>query len=135
MIIIDDIDQGSPEWHEMKLGIISSSNFGRVITPTGKRANTQYLTELAIERITGKPYSNYVSYDMLRGTELQPQATRAYEFVEGVQVREVAFCWLDDTKTIGSSTDGLVGDDGVLEIKCPKGTTHVKYLLENKLPS
>ena len=132
MIIIDDIEQGSPEWYATRCGVLSSSEFKRIITLEGDRsADTGIIPEKAIERITKQPYSTFESYDMRRGTALQPEATTSYEFLQGVTVRQIGFCFLNEDRNIGASTDGLINSGGVFEVKAPKGTTHVKYTFDN----
>ena len=87
--------------------------------------------ELACERITGKVQESYSNAWMQRGNELEPQARAMLELEKGFDVVQVGFIKLNDD--VGSSTDGLIGDDAVLEIKCPKHTTHLDYLLNNDL--
>ena len=133
MKIIRDIEQGSPEWHQLRLGIPTASNFDKIITSTGELSATlpKYALELASQYLILEPEIGYCNEAMLRGKELEPLARQAYQEAVFEKVEEVAFIRCDD---YGYSPDGLVGDDGLIEIKCPNQTTHTKYLLDNKLP-
>ena len=126
-------EQRSPEWFAARLGVPSASQFGKIITPTGKRSTQAdgYLNRLVAEILTGKSDQQEPNDAMLRGTELEPEARAYYELIGGT-VEEVGFCLHDDG--FGCSPDGLVGDTGLLEIKCPLPHTHVEYLREGVLP-
>ena len=128
MIILDH-EQGTDEWLAARLGKPSASGFGKLITVTGKPSTSAvgYINQLIAERFVGKSEPFYVNDHMARGTELEPEAREAYEFITGKEVIEFGFI-LDDSKEFGCSPDGFVGTDGGLEIKCPAATTMVKYL-------
>lgn len=129
-------EQGSVEWLMSRLGCPSGSGFSKLITSTGK-ASTQadaYINELIAEAVIGDVTPNEPNEWMQRGTELEPVARAFYEFENNCTVTEVGFC-MHDTLKCGVSPDGLVGDAGGLEIKCPKPSTHVKYLRRGALPS
>lgn len=128
MIILDH-EQGTEEWLAARLGKPSASGFSKLITVTGKPSTSAvgYINQLIAERFVGKSEPFYVNDHMARGTELEPEAREAYEFITGKTVTEYGFI-LDDSKEFGCSPDGLVETDGGLEIKCPAATTMVKYL-------
>lgn len=131
---IIDFPQRSPEWFEARLGVPSASSFGKVITPTGK-PSTQfdgYLNKLVAEVLTGRTDGQEANEAMMRGTELEPEARQYYELIAG-PVTETGFCIHDDG--FGCSPDGMVGEEGLLEIKCPLSHTHVEYLRDNEIPS
>lgn len=131
-----DCEQGSDEWIAARLGIPSASMYGKIITTQGKwstQADT-YINQLVAEKLTGEQTPFYQNEHMARGTELEPDARKMYEFIKDVEVQEVGFC-LHDTLEAGASPDGLIGEDGGLEIKCPAPATHVEYLRGGKLPS
>ena len=131
-----DCEQGSDEWISARLGIPSASMYGKIITTQGKwstQADT-YINQLVAEKLTGEQTPFYQNEHMARGTELEPDARKMYEFIKDVEVQEVGFC-LHDTLEAGASPDGLIGEDGGLEIKCPAPATHVEYLRGGKLPS
>jgi putative phage-type endonuclease len=133
MKIIDCV-QGTPEWFSARCGIPSASNFDKIITMDGKpsKQRTKYLYQLAGERLAGKPEETYTNGAMQRGKELEAEARKLYQIVTGNEVQEVGFCLAEG---YGASPDGLVGQDGSLEIKCPIISTHVGYLLEKVVPS
>ena len=131
-----DCEQGSDEWIAARLGIPSASMYGKIITTQGKwstQADT-YINQLVAEKLTGEQTPFYQNEHMARGTALENDARKMYEFIKDIEVREVGFC-LHDTLEAGASPDGLIGEDGGLEIKCPAPATHVEYLRGGKLPS
>lgn len=127
--------QGSQEWLESRLGRPTASCFGKLITPTGKPSSSAdgYINELIAQRITGELPEFHSNAAMERGNELEPSARAGYEFIYDVEVVEVGLC-LHDTLDCGASPDGLVGDDGGIEIKCPLPHTHVSYLRAGDVP-
>ena len=132
MIILDD-EQGSTEWLAARLGKPSASNFGKLITATGKPSSSAdgYINQLIAERLTGQSEPFYVTEWMARGTELEPEAREAYEFISGNEVIETGFI-LDTSFEFGCSPDGLIADQGGLEIKVPAPQTMVSYLRDNQ---
>jgi len=136
MIIFNDIAQNSEEWFKIKAGVPSASDFDRIITTHGKpsKSQTDYAYQLAGESIIGIREESYQSVAMQWGIEKEEDARKFYEFLTGNKVIQVGFC-MHDSKICGCSPDGLVGDDGGVEIKCPKLKTHVGYLLDNIIPS
>lgn len=131
-----DVIQRSPEWFQLRCGIPSASNLDKILTTTGKVSTqkTKYLYQLAGEAIAGEQEESYQNAAMLRGIELEAEARAFYELINDVKIGEVGFCIHDDID-FGASPDGLVGDDGLIEIKCPKLATHVAYLVDNILPT
>ena len=130
-----NIEQGTQEWHEARKGVVTGSRFKDVVTPAKGELSTsskKYMYELVAERM-GATVEFFSNAHMERGTELENDARTAYEFIKDCEVSEVGFC-LDDNKIIGISPDGLIGEDGGLEIKCPKETTHISYLDDGGLP-
>lgn len=138
-MLLDQSPQGSPEWLEARCGVLTASEFRNLITPTGKptsgKTRRDYLLTKANERITGIPSGDqHVTAWMERGTELEPQARDTYTFLTDNEVTEAGLAYLNDTQRVGASVDGFVNDDGNLEIKCPKLSTHLSYLLDGKAP-
>jgi len=129
-----NVEQGSDEWYQARLGIPTSSAFDKIITPTGKlsASSVDYRNILLAEYLDG-PRESYSTDAMLRGQELEPEARRLYEFTTGNQVEQVGLVYKDKEKLVSCSPDGLVGDGGI-EIKCPLVHTHIGYLLGNELP-
>ena len=127
-MIISPHDQGTDEWLAARLGKPSASMFSKLITMTGKPSASAdgYINQLLGERLTGKSEPHYTSEAMILGTEREPLARADYEFISGNKVNEVGFI-LDDSESYGCSPDGLIGEDGGLEIKCPAQTTQAGY--------
>jgi hypothetical protein len=136
MMRIDQNEQGSPEWLAARLGIPSASMFAKLVTTKGiwSASADAYINQLVAERLTGEREEVFQSHHMLRGTELEPDARDLYSLISDAEVTEVGFC-LHDTLSAGCSPDGLIGEDGGLEIKCPAPSTHVEYLRGGVLPS
>lgn len=133
-MIVYNIEQGSPEWFTLRCGKPTASNFDKIIQIDGKpsKQRTKYLYKLAGEQITRISEETYQNVAMLRGKDLEDEARTLYGLILGVDVTQIGFCQKDG---YGSSPDGVISDDGILEIKCPILPTHVGYLIENKLPS
>jgi hypothetical protein len=133
---IDQNEQGSPEWLAARLGIPSASMFAKLVTTKGiwSASADAYINQLVAERLTGEREEVFQSHHMLRGTELEPDARDLYSLISDAEVTEVGFC-LHDTLSAGCSPDGLIGEDGGLEIKCAAPSTHVEYLRGGVLPS
>ncbi len=119
MILIKDIEQGTPEWHDMRLCIPTASNFKKIVTSTGKRSTqrAKYLFQKAGEIITGESEETYKNSYMELGNEREDEARQTYSFITGLDVEQVAFCYYDDDKEFGASPDGLIGEDGGFENK------------------
>ena len=134
-MLVSNFEQGSNEWLQSRLGKPTASNFGKLITPTGKPSTSAegYINELIAQRITGELPEFYTNAAMERGNELEPAAKALYEFINDVEVAEVGLC-LHDTLDCGASPDGLIGVDGGIEIKCPLPHTHIAYLREGVVP-
>ena len=136
MKIIREIEQGSDEWHKLRMGVATASNFSKIVTSTGEISKTidSYALELATEFFLTKPEESYKSAAMERGTELEPEARQVYEENGLISVEQVTFI-KSDCGNYGYSPDGLVDEDGLIEIKCPQDTTHLDYIIKNKLPT
>ena len=123
-------DQGSDEWHQAKAGIATASRFADVMATikSGEAASRRnYLVDLVVERLTGKPLPTFQSFAMKQGTEREPDARMAYMVKTGAVVDQVGLC-RHDAIACGASPDGLIGTDGGLELKCPERSAHFKYL-------
>ena len=131
------VEQGSPEWFQMRLGKVTASRVADILakTKTGPSASRQnYLIELAIQRTTGIIQESYSNSAMEWGTQTEPQARVAYEVTTNNFVDKVAFIDHPSIKWFGCSPDGLVSDRGLLEIKCPNSATHWEYFKSKKPP-
>ena len=135
-MLVSNFEQGSNEWLQSRLGKPTASNFGKLITPTGKPSTSAegYINDLIAQKITGELPEFYTNAAMERGNELEPAAKALYEFINDVEVAEVGLC-LHDTLDCGASPDGLIGVDGGIEIKCPLPHTHISYLRGGCIPA
>ena len=130
-----DVTQGSPEWLHVRLGIPTASNFLKIITPTGKQSTQAngYANQLLAEWLMGEPIDGFTGSKWTeRGQEVEQSAVGFYEFNRDIKVEEVGFI-TDDEGTMGCSPDRLVGDDGLLEIKCLKADNHMDQLFEQAI--
>lgn len=128
--------QGSAEWQTARLGIPTSSQFGRIVTPTGKLSTQRlgYIGELLAEWALGEPYADFEDEWMERGRLLEPQARKAFAFEADADVRTVGFVYRDAERTVGCSPDGMIGEHATLELKCPKASTHLVWLAQGDIP-
>ena len=132
------IEQGTPEWFAQRLGKVTASRVADIIakTKTGAAASRgNYMAQLVAERLTGQPAESFKSAAMQFGTDTEPMARMAYETQIGMLVDEVAMIPHPTIEMSGASPDGLVGHEGLVEIKCPNTSTHIETLLEEKVPS
>ena len=132
------IEQGTPEWFAQRLGKVTASRVSDIIakTKTGVSASrANYLAQLVAERLTGQAADTFKSGAMQHGTETEPQARMAYEAETGLMVTEVPMIEHQLIEMAGASPDGYVGDDGLVEIKCPNTSTHIATLMADKAPS
>ena len=136
MQIIKNIEQGTDEWLKLRLGVATASNFDKIITTAGKESESlkKYALQLATELMLEIPEPTFKNDIMVRGNELEALAREAYQ-EETFNVVEQITMFKSDCGNFGYSPDGLVGNDGLVEIKCPLATTHFKYLIDNKMPS
>ena len=131
-------EQASRQWFLARRVRPTGSGLGNIVTPTGKAVSGQkretYLYELLGERITGQTTEVYVSAAMERGTKLEPEARSWYQMTTGNAVEQVGFIYGLDGRT-GCSPDGLIGEDGGLEIKCSTLPVHLKNVLAGGVPA
>jgi putative phage-type endonuclease len=134
---MEEIVQGSPEWFAARLGKVTASRVADVVakTKTGwgaSRAN--YMAELVAERLTGTSADKFSNAAMQWGTEQEPEARASFEFRVGVDVLQVGFVPHPIIPMTGASPDGLIGEDGLVEIKCPNTATHIDTLIGQSIP-
>lgn len=133
-----DIIQGSPEWHAIRAGKVTASKIADVMakTKTGVSASrATYMGQLIAERLTGVVQNGYTNAAMDHGTTTEPEARAAYDFYTNHAVELIGFADHPLIAMSGASPDGLVGDDGLVEIKCPNTATHIETLLGGKVPT
>lgn len=131
------IEQRSPEWFAARLGKVTASRIADVCarTKTGWGASRKnYMADLVAERLTGTKAEGFTNAAMQWGTDMEPEARVAYEFYRDANVAEVGFVLHPSIAETGASPDGLVGDDGLVEIKCPNTATHIETLRGGALP-
>ena len=131
------VEQGSPEWHAMRAGKVTASKLADLLakTKTGwgaSRAN--YMAQLVAERLTGQVADSFKSPAMEWGTATEAEARQTYEFYQDCIVAPVDFVPHPTIPMSGASPDGLLGTDGVLELKCPNTSTHIETLLGQSVP-
>lgn len=130
-MIVLNFPQGSPEWLDARLGIPTASQFSRILTPKTMKLSASaegYMHELLAEEMLGHPIDETESQFMTRGSSLEQDALKFYEFQRDETVLKVGLVLRDDGM-VGASPDGLVGEDGGLEIKCLNAVNHVGQLL------
>lgn len=126
------MEQRSPEWFAARCGKVTASRLYDVMarTKSGYAASRQnYMAELICQRLTGKPEEEFTNAAMMRGTELEPVAREMYALNEfDAVISEVGLIDHPTIAGFAASPDGLVNDDGLIEIKCPNTRTHLQTL-------
>ena len=131
------IEQGSEAWFAQRCGKVTASRVADVIarTKTGySTSRDNYMAQLVCERLTGTVAESFSNAAMQHGTDTEPLARAAYEAHADVLVDEVAMITHPTIEAAGASPDGLVGDSGLVEIKCPNTATHIDTLLTQTVP-
>ena len=136
--MIETMDQGSDEWFAIRIGKVTASRVADILAKTKSGYSTSrdnYMAQLVCERLTNQKAESFTNAAMQHGTETEPLARAAYEALKDVLVDEVGFVPHPSIKMAGASPDGLVGDDGLIEIKCPNTATHIDTLLSESVPT
>ena len=131
------MEQGTPEWHAARCGKVTASRIADLMAKPkkpGEGLRATYMSELLAERLSGIQPESYVSDDMRWGSEQEAAARDAYAFMEGRDVERVGFVDHPTIPMAGASPDGLIGVDGLLEIKCPKTSTHLETIRLERVP-
>ena len=129
-------EQGSPEWLAARAGKVTASMISNVLAKPETAAFRDYQAQIVAELLTGKPQGNdFTNAAMEFGTENEPFARSAYEVSRGIMVDEVGLVLHPTIDRAGASPDGLVGSDGLVEIKCPKVATHLAYICAGVVPT
>jgi putative phage-type endonuclease len=129
--VSEDLTQGTPEWHAARCGSLGASSIADALAriKTGWGASrAQVMSRLAIERLRGVPLDTYQNQAMLDGIAREPEARAAYQFDHMVVVKQVGIVRHPTIIGTHASPDGYVGNDGLLEIKCPTHATHFETL-------
>jgi putative phage-type endonuclease len=130
--------QNTPEWFSLRLGQVTGSRVADIVarTKTGYSASrANYLAQLVSERLTGRPGEGFTSAPMQWGIDHEAEARRAYGFRTGRRVELVGYVPHPAIAMAGASPDGLVGADGLVEIKCPNTATHIETLVSGRIPA
>jgi len=128
---IHDVEQRSEAWYSLRAGLPTASEFAKIITSKGdpSKSAADYAITLAAEKYAGKPVDAWEGNTWTeRGREMEESARGLYMFARDVEVMQVGFV-TTDAGDMGCSPDGLVGDDGMVEIKCLKAENHVKAII------
>ena len=129
------MQQGTDEWFAARLGKVTASRAADVMTKKGSAARANLSAQLVLERLTNTKGESFSSAAMQWGVDQEPFARAAYEAHSGVWVDTVGFVQHPTIERAGASPDGLVGHDGLVEIKCPNTATMIDTLLTGKVPS
>lgn len=129
------IIQGTPEWLALRIGKLTASRMADVLAAKTTAARRNYIAQLVAERLTGTVGESFSNAAMLWGTEHEPLARAEYEILTDCSVDQVAFVDHPAIEWCGASPDGMVLDDGLVEIKAPNTATHIDYLLGQKPPA
>jgi len=133
------IEQGSDEWKQARLGHVTASNIAEVMSKGKGNAEAvgryKYKVRLVAERLTMTAGESYANAAMQWGIEQEQFACIEYEAATNQFVDKVGFVLHPEIEWVGVSPDRLVGQEGLIEVKCPNTTTHLDYLFENKVPS
>lgn len=132
MLEIFNFEQGTPEWHAIRCGIATASCFSDILAKGAGKTRRTYMLKLAGERITGNPSDSYSNANMERGHEQEDVARSLYVEHSG---NAVVKCGFMKDEYLGYSPDGLVGDDGLIEIKTKFAHLQAAVLLDDKVPS
>ncbi len=145
---IFDCEQHGPDgqptrkWIECRLGRITASRFGDIMAYSkakGKetvelKCRSDYRMELIAERLTGQLSQRFVTNEMKWGSEMEEYARAAYETAYSVLVQPVGFCLHPTMDFSGASPDGWVGDNKIIEIKCPTTATYLGWRKSREVP-
>ena len=132
------MEQRSEEWFAARLGKVTASRVADVVAKTKSGYSTSranYMAELLCERLTGTKGESYQNAAMAWGTNTEPMAREAYEGASGALVYEEGFVPHPTIEMAGASPDGLIDEDGLVEIKCPFTATHIETMLTDKAPA
>ena len=134
-----NVEQGSDEWKQARLGHVTASNMAEVMSKgkgTGEAVGRyKYKVRLVAERLTMTAGESYTNAAMQWGIEQEQFACIAYEAQKETFVDKIGFVLHPEIKWLGVSPDRIVGQDGLIEVKCPNTTTHLDYLFDNKVPA
>ena len=129
--IFRDLEQGSDEWIKARLGIVTCSEFKSVLAKGEGKVRRKYLLTVLAEKLSGQPLERYTNAFMERGHTQEDEARDLYSLLTDNEVERIGFM---KRGPVGYSPDGLIGNDGLLEVKTKMGHLHLECLLSNKVP-
>ena len=129
------MEQGTEEWKLARLGKVTASRVSAARAKKGTATRADYIADIITERLTGSPIESFSNAHMEWGTQNEPLARAAYEIKTGIWVEQVAIVDHPRIHGFAASPDGLVWTDGLLEIKCPKTSTHLGWMMKGEPPS
>lgn len=129
------MEQRTEDWYKARLGKVTASRVASVLAKKDSATRADYLTDLVLERLTGNPTEMFVSSAMQWGTDTEPQARMAYEAHTNNLVDEVGFIDHPTIANFGCSPDGMVGQQGLIEIKCMSSKNAIETLIAGKAPT
>jgi putative phage-type endonuclease len=135
--MIEMIEQRTDAWFQARLGKVTASKVADIIAKTQSGYSTSranYMAQLVCERLTGQKSEGFTNAALQHGIDTEPLARASYEALRDILVDEVGFVPHPSIIMAGASPDGLVSDDGLLEIKCPNTATHIETLLSQSVP-
>lgn len=134
--------QGSPEWIQARVGVVTASRLSDILAKPREKGATEsaswrnYRAQIVAERLTGQSCEDsFKSRATERGSEMEGRARNVYEVTLDVLIDQVGLVPHPHLALCGASPDGLIGDDGQLEIKCPNTATHIDTLFADKIPT
>lgn len=122
------MEQRSEEWFSARAGCVTASRIADVMMKPTTAGYQNYRAQLICERLTGNPTETFTSAAMQHGTDTEPQARAFYEMETGHEVTEVGFIPHPTVEGTGASPDGIIGGEGLVEIKCPQPAEHIRVL-------
>jgi len=138
-MIILNIDQRSEAWYQARCGRVTGTRFGSLVAGESTREYKNLLTNIACEMITMKMEETYSNAIMEYGLETEPLARKEYESIFDLEVKTAGFIMRDEEdkyhEWVSISPDGVLPEEGILEIKCPLMRTHFEYIEANRLPA
>ncbi|MBB5074080.1 exodeoxyribonuclease (lambda-induced) [Bartonella callosciuri] len=131
------MEQRTAEWFQARLGKITASNIYNIISKTTKGTPTskyeEYKIKLITERLTGEISPSYETEDMRWGIEHEKDALQEYSFIYNADIIKCGFIQHPTMEMAGASPDGLIGEDGLIEVKCPRSVNHMRFFLDDKI--
>ena len=131
-MIIHNCEQGSHEWHQLRLGKLTGSRLKKMFA----KDNLSLIDELIAEEEVGMiDDDEFISEEMQRGIDMEPLAIQEYCNITGHDVDHPCLIQSEDWTILVQSPDGYIGTEGAVEIKCPKTKNHIKYIRQGKIPN